>query len=161
MRFRTPSEVKARAGGERVLAWLPSGASSVVATEIALVLPDGVEPQRVPWDLVLRAQWSEGVLDLTAQDGPGGRPRHVQVPFTGAPDVLAGVVRERVNASIVVQDHVTLSGTQGARVVARRVPGSTDLRWSVVFDAGLDPRDPELRARADAALAELRASLGV
>lgn len=161
MRFRTPPEVRARAGGDRVLAWLPSGTSSVVATELAIVLPEGSDPLRVPWDLVLRAQWSDGVLDLTAQDGPGGRPKLMQVPFSGDPDVLAGVVRERVNASIVVQDHVTLSGTQGARVVARRVPGSTDLRWSVVFDAGLDPRDPELRARADAALAELRASLGV
>jgi hypothetical protein len=31
----------------------------------------------------------------------------------------------------------------------------------VTFDAGLDPRDPVLRAEADEALAELRATLGV
>ena len=161
MRFRTPREVKARAVGERVLAWLPSGSSSLVATDVALVLPEGSDPERVPWDLVLRAQWVEGALDLTAQRVPGARPVLLHVPVTGSPDVLAGVVRERVNASIVVQDHVVLSGTQGARVVGRRVPGTTDLRWSVVFDPGLDPGDPELRARADAALAELRASLGV
>jgi hypothetical protein len=85
----------------------------------------------------------------------------VHVPVTGDIGTIAGVVRERVNASIVVQDRITLSGRAGARVVARRVPGSTDLRWSVVFDPGLDPGDPALRAAADAALAELRASLGV
>ena len=144
-----------------MLAWLPSGASSLVATDVALLLPEGSEPARVPWDLVLRAQWAEDSLDVTVQSGPGERPVVVHVPVTGDISTLAGVVRERVNASIVVQDHVTLSGTAGARVVARRVPGSTDLRWSVVFDPGLDPSDPALRAAADAALAELRASLGV
>lgn len=161
MRLRAPAEVRARAAGERVLAWLPSGSSSLVATDVALLLPEGSEPARVPWDLVLRAQWAEDSLDVTVQSGPGGRPVVVHVPVTGDISTLAGVVRERVNASIVVQDHVTLSGTAGARVVARRVPGSTDLRWSVVFDPGLDPSDPALRAAADAALAELRASLGV
>lgn len=161
MRFRTPVEVKARAGGERVLAWLPSGSSSVVATDVALHLPEGTDPARVPWDLVLRAQWVEGALDVTVQAGAGGRPVLLHVPVTGDIGTLAGVVRERVNASIVVQDRVMLTATAGARVVARRVPGSTDLRWSVVFDPGLDPSDPELRAAADAALAGLRATLGV
>ncbi|MGE0819314.1 MAG: hypothetical protein AB7O74_11650 [Candidatus Nanopelagicales bacterium] len=161
MRLRPPSEVRARAGGERVLAWLPSGSSSLLATDMALVLPEGMEPARIPWDLVLRAQWSENALDVTAQTGPGGRPVLLHVPVTGDVGTLAGVVRERVNASIVIQDHVSLTASAGARVVARRVPGSTDLRWSVVFDPGLDPSDPALRAAADAALAELRATLGV
>lgn len=161
MRLRPPAEIRARAGGERVLAWLPSGSSSLVATELALVLPEGSEPERVLWDLVLRAQWTEDALDLTAQTGPGGRPVVVHVPVTGDIGTIAGVVRERVNASIVVQDRITLTGKAGARVVARRIPGSTDLRWSVVFDPGLDPADPALRAAADAALAQLRASLGV
>jgi hypothetical protein len=71
------------------------------------------------------------------------------------------VVRERVNASIVVQHHAALVGDAGARLVARRIPGSTDLRWSVVFDPGLDPSDPDLRARADEALTALRSALGI
>jgi hypothetical protein len=74
---------------------------------------------------------------------------------------VPSVVRERVNASIVVQRHVELRGEVGARIVARRVPGSTELRWTVTFDAGLDPRDPDLRRRADEALDTLRTSLGV
>ena len=161
MRLRAPAQVRALAGGERVLAWAPSGASAVVATEKALVLPAGVGPALVAWDLVLRAQWAEGVLDLTVQERAGGRPEVLHVPVEGPVDALAGVVRERVNASIAVQRHVMLAGDKGARVIARRVPGQTELRWTVVFDSGLDPRDPELRSRADAALADLRAALGV
>jgi hypothetical protein len=161
MRFRPPAEVRARVPGERVLAWLPSGSSSVVATETGLLLAEGQDPQRLSWDLVLRAVWGEDGVDITAQTSPGSRPVVVHVPVTGDAETLAGVVRERVNASIVVQHHVALVGDKGARVVARRVPGSTELRWSVVFDAGLDASDPALRDQADAALADLRSTLGV
>lgn len=159
--LRPPAPVRARAAGERVLAWLPSGTSTLVATETALLLPEGEEPDRVPWDLVLRAVWVDEALDLTVQGGAGGRPRVLHLPVTGAADTLAGVVRERVNASIVVQHHAALVGDKGARFVARRIPGSTELRWSVVFDAGLDPSDPDLRARADDALAGFRSALGI
>lgn len=162
MRFRAPAEVRARVPGDRVLAWCPSGTSSLVATEHALLLPevDGVAT-RIPWDLVLRAAWQEREVEVTAQDAPGGRPvvHHIAVPED--PGALPEVVRERVNASIVVQHHVELVGERGARIIARRDPGSTELRWSVVFDSGLDPRDPQLRSKADAALAALRSSLGV
>ncbi|MBI1378565.1 MAG: hypothetical protein GC157_13935 [Frankiales bacterium] len=162
MRLRPPAEVRARVPGERVLAWAPSGRSSVVATETALLLPevDGVAT-RVPWDLVVRASWVEGALELVAQEVPGGPPVTSRIGYDEDPGSLPEVVRERVNASIVVQRRVDLVGERGIRVLARRQPGSTELRWSVVFDAGLDPRDPELRRRADEALAELRVSLGV
>lgn len=161
MRLRPPAEVRQRVHGERVLAWLASGTSSLVATSTTLVLPEGSDPARVPWDLVLKAQWVEQALDLTVQERAGGRPVGLNVAVTGMVDTMAGVVRERVNASIAVHRHVPLVGARGARVVARRVPGETELRWTVVFDSGLDARDPVLRARADAALAQLRAALGV
>jgi hypothetical protein len=160
VRLRTPAEVKARVPRERVLAWAPSGSSSVVATDDALVLPQGADPERVPWDLVLRVSWEPGGFELVSQERPGARAdtRQVPVPDAGA---LPGVIKERVNASIVVARQVALDGERGARIVARRTPGSSELRWSVVFDAGLDPRDPDLRAAADEALAALRGSLGV
>lgn len=160
MRLRTPAEIKARVPGERVLAWAPSGASSVVATDGALVLPAGADPERVPWDLVLRVSWEPDGFVLVSQERPGARAETRQVPV---PDLgsLPAVVKERVNASIVVARQVSLDGERGARIVARRTPGSSELRWSVVFDAGLDPSDPALRAAADEALAALRGSLGV
>ena len=160
MRLRTPSEVKERVPGERVLAWAPSGASSVVATDDALVLPAGAGPDRVPWDLVLRVSWEQGGFELVSQARAGAPADTTQVPVPD-PGALPGVIKERVNASIVVARYVQLVEEGGARIVARRTPGSSELRWSVVFDPGLDPRDPALRAAADDALAALRASLGV
>ena len=161
MRLRPPAEVRQRAGGERVLAWLPCAGSTLVATETTLILPEGVEPGHVTWDRVLRASWEAAALLVTVQDPGGGRPLELRLPVPADHGSLPEVVRERVTASIVVQRHVELHGEQGARLVARRTPGSTDLRWSVVFDPGLDPSDPVLRARADEALAALRGSLGV
>lgn len=161
MRLRPPVEVRARVGRDRLLGWTASGTSSLVATDTALLLPVGEEPERVPWDLVLRVTWNEDAVEITAQASPGGRPVTHRVPVGRELGGLPDVVRERVNASIVVQHHVELEGERGARLVARRAPGSADLRWSVVFDAGLDPSDPDLRERADRALADLRASLGI
>ena len=161
MRLRPPAEVRARAGRERVLAWLPSVGSSLVATDRALLLPEGTEPERRPWDRVLHASWDAASLRITAQDPAGGRPVELRVPVPDDHGSLPAVVRERVTASIVVQQHVELHGEQGARFVARRTPGTSELRWSIVFDPGLDPTDPVLRARADEALVVLRTSLGV
>jgi hypothetical protein len=144
-----------------VLAWAVSGDSELAALDTALLLPAGSEPERIAWDLVLRASWTEGQLEVSAQDRPGGQARTHRIAFTGSPGALPDVVRDRVNASIVIQHHAPLEGERGARIVARRTPGSTELRWSVVFDPGLDPADPGLRAAADAALAVLRGSLGV
>jgi hypothetical protein len=161
VRLRTPPQVRTRVPGERVLAWMDTGGSSMVATSAALVLPEGMTPERVPWDLVLRVTWEPHAVEVVAQESPGGRPLTHRVRIEGEPGALPGVVRERVNASIVVQDHVELDGERGARFVARRTPGSSELRWSVVFDPGLDPGDPVLRRRADEALANLRTALGV
>ena len=168
MRFRPPAEVRARVPGERVLAWMPVGESSLVATETTLVLPedDGVRRSaraelRVPWDRILRASWEPEIVEITAQPESGGRPVVHRVRISGEPGVLPEVVRERVTSSLVVQHHALLDGERGARFIARRVPDTTDLRWSVVFDTGLDPADPVLRARADEILTGLRSSLGV
>ena len=161
MRLRPPTELRHRAAPDRVLAWTASGDSELAALDTALLLPTGSDPDRIPWDLVLRASWTEGQLEVSAQDRPGGPARTHRIAFTGSPGVLPDVVRDRVNASIVIQHHVPLDGERGARIVARRTPGSTELRWSVVFDPGLDPSDPGLRAAADEALAVLRGSLGV
>jgi hypothetical protein len=65
-------------------------------------------------------------------------------------------VRVRVNKSIAYSQHHT---EPGVRVVARRVPGVDGLRWTVRYDDGVDPTDPEVRA-ATAELVEYgRASL--
>jgi hypothetical protein len=35
------------------------------------------------------------------------------------------------------------------------------LAWTVTFDPGIDPKDPDMQQRARTAMAELRATLGV
>ena len=70
MRLRPPPEVRERVGRERVLAWLPSGGSSVVATERALLLPEGTDPPTLPWDRILHASWDATSIRISAQVDP-------------------------------------------------------------------------------------------
>jgi hypothetical protein len=148
---RTPAGVRELVeAGERVLAW-------------AEVQPAGYLPvpqmMRLPWDLISKATFSEAaVLVVEARPDPGARDRSWRVVLAEA-GTLATVVYERVTSSVVVSERVLLQGDLGARIVARRA--GDGLRWTVTFDAGLDARDPALRAEADAALAELRSTLGV
>ncbi|HQR79232.1 MAG TPA: hypothetical protein PLT68_03315 [Actinomycetota bacterium] len=146
-----PAEVVAALPGERPLAWALAPEGWAVASARRLVLP-GRDP--LGWEDVVRAAWDEPVLELHLPDGQ----LHLTLDDPGG---LPEVVRERVTASVVVQHHVLLRGDRGVRIVARRPPGGSEVTWRVTFDSGLDHRDPQLRAEADRALAELRSSLGL
>ena len=148
---RAPAEVRKRADGDKPLAWAPAAGDWVVATRDRLFLPLQ-EPVR--WDEVIRAAWDAPVLELQLAQGP------YRLVIEN-PGLIPDVVNERVKASVVVQHHVALRGDKGVRIVARRVPGGTDVTWRVTFDPGLDPQDPALRADAEAALAEVRATMGL
>ncbi|MET9337407.1 MULTISPECIES: hypothetical protein [unclassified Nonomuraea] len=152
---RLPSDVRknlATTSGERVLTFARSGEGYVVATDLALFLPDG---ERVPWEQVERAAWDDEGLNLTTSDG-----RRLSAPVT-EPNRLPEAVRERVNSTIVVNKYVPLPSRGGVRLVARRAPGSNDFTWKLHFDEGLDPDDPGLRAHAEQALEGIRRSMGV
>jgi hypothetical protein len=151
IRRRVPAEVRARADGRRILAWAHTADGYLVATAEDLMLPDG---GGVGWDAVVRAAWEPPVLQIVL---PAGPRRFTLDEPRGIPDA----VNERVTASVVVQDHIPLRGDKGIRVLARRVPGGSDVTWRVTFDAGLDPADPQLRGDAEDALARLRTSIGL
>lgn len=139
--------------GERVLCHAATADGEyVVATDRALHLPGGV---RLPWHRVRRAAWDETGLDLRGTDGARYR---IGLPDPGP---LPETVQERVTAAILVNRYVRLGGRGGVRLVARRVPGSESPEWEFVFDEGLDPADPGLRALAEQALEGVRRSLGV
>ncbi len=148
--------------GEQLLAWgvLVTG-DVAVCTTAALYAPDG---GRLPWDRVVRAAWSEEFLDLVVQQVSGAPSEHRRLRFDDPGDVPA-VVRERIEWTVLASQHVELGHPDGrsggAVLTARRSPETGEARWSVVFDAGLDPADPQWRAAADAALAYVRAQLGV
>lgn len=150
---------------ERVIAWgigdpLSAEPTYVVATDEALY--DQRASARYRWIDVIKGTWKEPEFALTVDSGAGGGARKVLIEVADARD-LPAAVRDRVTDTVVVSEYVDLGEDGGAQLVARRNPGDglEAIRWSIVFDAGLDPGDPELRARADRALADLRASLGI
>ncbi|HEX4816156.1 MAG TPA: hypothetical protein VFV66_25715 [Nonomuraea sp.] len=152
---RLPADVRASLRlepGERVLTFARSDDGHVVATDLALFLADGT---RVPYEEIDKASWDEQGLRVLTMDGGWHAERIAE------PRMLPETVRERVNATIVVNKHVSLPGRGGVRLVARRRPGGEMLGWTLVFDDGLDPADPGLRAQAEQALEGVRRSMGV
>lgn len=155
------AEALADAPDERLLAWgVLTDDRVAVCTDLAIHAP---EIGRVPWDLVVRGAWSEEFLDLVVQTEAGRRPTHARLRFA-EPGQVPAVVRERVQWTVVASQPTDLVGPDGRRgsamLNARRSPADGAVRWSVVFDPGIDPADPGWRAAADAALAALRAQLG-
>ncbi|MFB4277706.1 hypothetical protein ACBJ59_20615 [Nonomuraea sp. MTCD27] len=138
--------------GERVLTFAAANDGFVVATNLALHLSDGT---RVPYEHIDKASWDEEGVRVLTMDGV----RHFE--RISEPRMLPETVRERVNSTIVVNKHVSLPGRGGVRLVARRRPGGEMLGWTFVFDDGLDPEDPGLRAQAEQALEGVRRSMGV
>ncbi len=159
---RLPGGVAAELGiesRERVVAWgsstLPGGPGYVVATDRALYVQQPAE--RLPWDAITKATWEEPVFDLVVAGPP---TRRMRLTVEESRD-LPAAVHDRVTASVVISERLDLGEGRGAMAVARRASDNDAIRWSVVFDSGLDPEDPGLRAAADGALADLRDSLGI
>ncbi|WP_283134872.1 hypothetical protein [Rhizohabitans arisaemae] len=152
LRRRKPPAPATLERGERVLAFgTASEDAYVVATDQALHLPGGT---RLPWYRFDHVRWREGHLSIQDTDG-----EKYAVPLVHE-GRLPEVVRERVTSSIVVNRHVRLDERGGVRLVARRVPGAAEFTWTQVFDAGLDPEDPEVRELAAEALRLIRLRLG-
>lgn len=173
LRRPRPPELEV-APGERLLAWavaVPEGGADsgrpapavVGGTRDALyVRPAGAAaPVRIAWEDVEAADWdAESGRLRVSEVGTWGAPRPVhEVPLVD-PERLLQLVRERVTASVVLQRHVRLVGRRGVRVIARRAPRGGPLRWLYEYDEGVDPDDPEVRRRAEAALAVALAEAG-
>jgi len=131
----------------------------LVATDRALHL-GGL---RLPWDRVARATWDadDRVLLVVASAAAGERTGAHRVEVDDGRRLLEAV-RTMVTSSVVVSERVEQRGGGAAAwVTARRDPDADELRWTVVFDPGLDPRDPSLRAWADEQVAAIRRVTGV
>lgn len=144
---------------ERVLAWsaarTPEASLDVAATSLGLRLSSPAT--LIPWHTVASAQWDEPNLTVVAS--PEGRAIKVILEID-SPKNFVPVVRDRVTDTVIASEYRLIASDLGATFVARRQPDSS-ITWSVVFDSGLDPQNPQTRAQADAILAELRGSLGV
>jgi hypothetical protein len=157
------TDVVRGSAGERLLGWaVAADGAHLVATDRTLHLPVRGRVHRIGWEAVDTAAWDQESATLTVVESArhGERPRRWRARLV-EPGDLVDVVRERVNATVVLTRHVRLVGDLGVRIVARRPPGSPVLRWSAALDDGLDPADPAIRARVDAAVRAARAELGV
>ena len=148
---------------ERVMAWaqgperLDGEPTIVVTTDRAMYAHGYVD--RLPWEQVLHASWEDPILEVVMLDGRGST-EFLRITLDNAGSVPQ-VVFDRVTSTIVMRSRVELVGKRGATLVARRDRESDEVRWEVVFDAGIDPTSPEFRARADEHLTWLRESAGI
>jgi hypothetical protein len=99
-------------------------------------------------------------LTVVVLDSAGRLQRPLRLRIDASRD-LPPAVHDRVTASVVISERVDLGDGATALLVARRDSDDGSIGWSVVFDAGLDPADPDLRRAADAALEQYRGSLGI
>lgn len=159
-----PREVVAALGleqGEHVIGWAQAAdGSDVAATDRALRSVGPLGALRLDWHQIATATWREGVLRVVEGRAEPGRRPPMHTWLLERPGLLPDAVRDRVTASIVVNQHVRLVGRSGVRILGRRAPGTDELVWTLRFDPDLDPADPQLRALADAELADLRQQLG-
>jgi len=149
---------------ERVLAWCaidPAAGHLVATTSRLIVLRNDGQQQEWPWDRIIHGQWDtlpsgRGHLRVTVPDD--GRTS-MSFPLN-QPGSIPAVVRDRVSATMAGDfERVIADGTR-VRFIGRRPIGQREVRWTVMFPAGVDPTDPDLRAAADAELNELKANLG-
>lgn len=153
--------------GERVLARaeVAGEGGAAVATQWALYLPaaGALVGCRLSWERIATATWAEGVLRV---DGTGelGGPISRELRLSVAGD-LPMVVRERVAHSVVTSRQRSLTRADGNRtqvlLVARRSPRTGAVSWTVAFPDPAAAGDPRWQPPAAAALAALRAELGI
>lgn len=160
---RPPEDVRATPlpAGERLLAWssLADDVGRVLATDRALrVMSD--PPVVLMWHEIVHAAWESDTSTVVVE--ASGRDSRVVTHRWALhePGSVPEVVRERVSASIVIVRHVALSGSRGARIVARRVHGRPDLLWQVHPDAGISLEQRGYREVVQRELVALRSSLG-
>jgi hypothetical protein len=164
---RHRSAARARAGhapirpGERALAVaLADPDELVVATDWALYREAGGSWARIGWESVGKVYWDAPRRVLVLEGLTPAAPAAAVLRLTRDWD-LPAVATERVTWTCVLDQRVSLNGSGGARVLARRVPGQPGLKWVVIVDKGIDPGDPVFRAALGSALRDLRAVTGV
>lgn len=128
----------------------------VVATMLGLHVSGWGDP--LHWECIESATWDEPLLDLVINGDNGARLEQLRLDRAGN---LPQAVHDRVRASVVASERWELADGRFATFAARRRSADGEIHWTVVFDSGLDPNDPDLRAAADAIVNELRQSLGI
>lgn len=159
---KLPAQVRAALDldrGDRVLAQgrLEDG-SWAVATSWTLVRSDGASTAACSWCDVDRGTWDPTDATLTVTWVDGSPPLVLKVADPRRTPLMR-VFRERVQASVVMSETVTLGTGLTARVAVRK-DHHGNLLTQVVGDAGADLSDPLNQAAVRSALARLRSASG-
>lgn len=138
----------------------------VAGTRTAVYLPsDSADAdRRVGWEQIERANWDAEASVLHVYETTDfGTPLRATELKVEDPGRFGQLLRERVDASIIVQRHVPLAGKRGVRIVARRNPAVTDaaVTWNLVLDKGLEPDQPGVLDAAESALRRVRDEFGI
>jgi hypothetical protein len=127
----------------------------VIATDKALYFATDTEPERIAWTQIAKATWEEPWLEVTTN-------QNIMVKLYLDPcGEVPPMVRDRVTASVLFRETLTLDTAGTITAIGRREPNSTEISWLIEFHGELDPSDPLTAASADRALTELRNTLGV
>jgi hypothetical protein len=162
--LRLPDSARAALSGDRPLAWAADDVDGWVVgsrDRLHLVGADG-SAESWGWEEVHRADWDKETETLTVEpveEYAAPVVRHVR--HLPEPGDLVPLVRERVTATIVVQQRVPVSGKKGFRVIGRRPPTGGEVVWAFELDEGLDPDDPVVQEATRRALVEAQASVGL
>jgi hypothetical protein len=151
--------------GERVLlAVCCADGTLVVATERAVYQGDGRAAgggwRRLGWEQVDRVDWDRSRRTVVLTGALPEVPRRTVLRLPGS-TALADLARERVGWTTLARVRVWLGERGGAWMTARRQPGTGELSWVVALDPGVDRDDLRLSAEVSAAIAGLRAELGL
>jgi len=148
--------------GERLLSWArdDSSGATVVASNHRLyaVSPAGEVVLDRPWHLVDAGTWSHDAFLLTVTWVDSQRP--AQWLFR-EPTLLPETVRERVQASVVLAQHVDLGERRSARAVIRQDLAGGGLVEQVVLGRGVRESDPGVGEQTAAALDYLKEQVGL
>lgn len=156
-RARSDAGLPAKAA---VLAAAPTGSGWCVLQDDLLAHNDGA-PQwvLVPWHTIERGGFNAQGSSLTWALADGRRGS----VFLDRPGSLPDVFRERVEATIVLEQHVPIAGTREGGVVSARRPlggGAREIVWRVRRGRGT-PDTPEVNAVLDQRRADLQAEYGL
>ena len=144
--------------GERVLASAALADGGVLAVTTYRIVVDGEQPERCPWHLVDGGGWRPERDEIWATFVDGREPGAWVLPDPGP---VTDAFRERVQASVVLTEHVGVDRRDKARVVLRKDLATGALSVQTIYSEGADPDRPELKEQVDDALARLAEHVGL
>lgn len=143
--------------GERVLAAAKTEGGGTFAVTTHRLVVEGEGAVRVPWHLVDAGGWRPETDEMWAtfvdDHGAGAWVLPDPGPVTMA-------FRERVQASVLLTEHVSVDRVDTARVVLRKDLATGRLSVQTIYREGADPDQPQLREGVAAAVERLAEHVG-